>query len=557
MPHEQIKPNTPDQSLYPRLDAKGNLTHEWVSTDQIFGKNRSRLTEEQRRVGIVRSYLNRAMQWVPELRDVNEESAGGWKDRVVPEIKDGKIDAAGTLIRGTDIQSAQNFVHPNADLPIASGSALSVTAHRKDTPDPYGLQVIGETAQEIAKDSKGFYGRISRASKYNNGEQREDIVVSPILPGTLSDSDTRITPADLNSMTLPFKSHAVDFMSVAYFDPQKGIWTVQNVPYGNYSGGPWQTPKNYGGGAITGSVAYQLDGGIYMLNPDAHIDRFLRNTGDLGFTGMSEKMILEMFRQHLIANKRWIPSAEANIENPNDPNAETFGNRYYLRYQANSDGFAPPLATGRRELVLVGTPAGIYKKVDTLNIVQLEERPVNIKTATRKDTANYQEPVKAFQEAVARLRQQYPETDFHEALFTAQGQDSTDKSRRLQEGTSSNFAIVSHGRDGRHNVIMPDARDILDGTTVKLLAKLAEANGWDVVEREITLQEMRNADEVISTGTAMGFKGVGTIRNAKGEMLFTGRDETPVTRQLQSDLALIMLRRHPNTALNSIMTKIA
>jgi|GEM_PF-3274137 len=557
MTHEQIKPNTPDESLYPRLDANGNLIHEWVSMEQIHGQHRLRLTEEQKRVGTVRAYLNKAMQFVPELRKGNESREGGWKDRVVPEIKNGKINAAGTLIRGTDIQSAQNFVHPNADLPIASGSALSVTAHRKDTPDPYGLQVIGETDQEIAKDSSAFYGRISRASKYDNGETREDIVVSPILLGTVSDSDTRITPTDLDSMTLPFKSHAVDFMSVAYFDPQRGLWTIQNVPYGNYSGGPWQTPKNYGGGAITGSVAYQLDGGIYMLNPDAHIDRFLRNTRDLGFTGMSQEMILEMFRQHLIANKRWIPSAEANIENPNDPTAATFGNRYYLRYQANSDGFAPPLATGRKELVLVGTPAGIYKKVDTLNIVQLEERPVNINTATRKDTANYQEPVKAFQEAVAKLRQQYPETDFHEALFTAQGQDSNYRSRRLQEGTSSNFAIVSHGRDGRHSVIMPDTRDILDGTTVRLLAKLSEANGWDIAERAVTLQEMRNADEVISTGTAMGFKGVGTIRNTNGEMLFTGRDETPATQQLQSDLALIMLRRHPNSALNSIMTKIA
>lgn len=558
MSHEQIKPNTADQDLYPRLDSNGEPMRDWVSTDEIPAQFRDRLSEKNRRTGLVRAYKNRGMELVPELR----ERLGDWQDRVLPQLQEGQIDAAGTLIRGSDIESAQQFVHPHGDLPIASGSALAVTAHRNDTPDPYGLQVVGETAQEVADSVQNFSGRISRSSKYDNGDQREDIVVSPILPGTISGSDKRITTGDIDSKPLAFASHAVDFQTFAYFDPNNQHWTGQNVPFGNYTGHPWQTPKNYASGVLTGIIAYQFKDGIYVLNPDAHIERLLRNIKEIGFSGASDHMVRQMLREHLIANKRWVPSANANIADPEDQTAETFGNRYYLRFTANSDGFAPPLVTARREIALEGSPVGPYKTVDKLNIVQLGDRPVSAKAATRKDTGNYQEPVRAFLEGVAALKAQDPSVVYHEALFTA---NLRGENRRFQEGTGSNFAVVYPGARGHHTIAMPDTRDILDGTTIKLLGRLAAANGWKVEERAVTLNELRNAGaskgkkvaEVISTGTAMGFKGVGTIRNVQGEVLFQAGDENPVTTQLQNDLSLLMLRRHPNTALNGIMTKLA
>ncbi len=552
MSHEQIKPNTPDPALYPELDEHGKQIHGMVKPDKVSQEFQGRLDVAQTIEGYVEVYKNRAGQWVPELR--NPASRGNWKTRVLPQLKAGEVDAAGILFRGKDIQSAQHFVNPHADLPIASGSSLSVTSHSKDKQDPYGLPVTEETVNEVSRTSQDFYGRISRASKYDNGVQREDIVVSHIPPGTMSGTDKKITTGDINSKPLVFASHAVDFQTLAFFDPNTQDWTAQNVPFGSYTGHPWQTPENYASGAITGIVAYQFEDGIYILNPDAHIERLLRNIKEIGFNRASDQMIRQMLQEHLIANKRWVPSADANIANPEDPNSETFGNRYYLRFTANSDGFAPPLVTARRKIALEGSPIGPYKTVDMLNIVQLGDRPVSKEAAKRKDVRNYEGPVRTFLQAVADLKAQDPSVDYHEALFTG---NFRGENRRLQEGTGSNFAVVYHGSRGHHTIAMPDKRDILDGTTVALLGKLAAAKGWKVEERAVTLNELKRAAEVVSTGTAMGFKGVGTIRNAQGEIIFQAGDENPVTIQMQKDLSSLMLRKHPVGFLNEIMTKFA
>jgi len=56
-------------------------------------------------------------------------------------------------------------------------------------------------------------------------------------------------------------------------------------------------------------------------------------------------------------------------------------------------------------------------------------------------------------------------------------------------------------RDGK--VITPPASaGILEGITRKVIMKLAEKLGYSVIERDITPNELFNADEVFLTGTA-------------------------------------------------------
>ena len=68
----------------------------------------------------------------------------------------------------------------------------------------------------------------------------------------------------------------------------------------------------------------------------------------------------------------------------------------------------------------------------------------------------------------------------------------------ISEGVGENIFMV---RDGK--VITPPASaGILEGITRKVIMKLAEKLGYSVIERDITPNELFNADEVFLTGTA-------------------------------------------------------
>jgi branched-chain amino acid aminotransferase len=94
----------------------------------------------------------------------------------------------------------------------------------------------------------------------------------------------------------------------------------------------------------------------------------------------------------------------------------------------------------------------------------------------------------------------------------------------VAEGSGENVFIV------KNNVIYtPELASCLDGITRKTLIQVAEDNGYRVVEKRITRDEVYIADEAFFTGTAAE---VTQIRELDGRNIGAGH-RGPVTEALQ------------------------
>jgi branched-chain amino acid aminotransferase len=135
---------------------------------------------------------------------------------------------------------------------------------------------------------------------------------------------------------------------------------------------------------------------------------------------------------------------------------------------------------------------------------------VNVNMCRAKANGHYINSMMALQEALS--------CGCDEALLL-------DTSGYVMEGSGENIFIV---RDGV--IYTPDLTSALDGITRSTLFTLAEEQGYKVIEKRITRDEVYIADEAFFTGTAAE---VTPIRELDGRAIGSGA-RGPVTQKLQS-----------------------
>jgi branched-chain amino acid aminotransferase len=110
----------------------------------------------------------------------------------------------------------------------------------------------------------------------------------------------------------------------------------------------------------------------------------------------------------------------------------------------------------------------------------------------------------------------------------------------VAEGSGENIFVV---RDGV--LYTPELTSCLDGITRKTVMQLAENDGYKVVEKRITRDEVYVADEAFFTGTAAE---VLPIRELDGRVLGSGK-RGPITEKLQAQyFDLVRGRRSEHSA---------
>ena len=110
----------------------------------------------------------------------------------------------------------------------------------------------------------------------------------------------------------------------------------------------------------------------------------------------------------------------------------------------------------------------------------------------------------------------------------------------VAEGSGENIFVV---RDGV--LYTPELTSCLDGITRKTVMQLAENDGYKVVEKRITRDEVYVADEAFFTGTAAE---VLPIRELDGRVLGSGK-RGPITEKLQTQyFDLVRGRRSEHSA---------
>jgi branched-chain amino acid aminotransferase len=95
----------------------------------------------------------------------------------------------------------------------------------------------------------------------------------------------------------------------------------------------------------------------------------------------------------------------------------------------------------------------------------------------------------------------------------------------VAEGSGENIFVIKDGI-----IYTPELTSCLDGITRKTLIQLAEDNGYRIVEKRITRDEVYIADEAFFTGTAAE---VTPIRELDGRAIGTGV-RGPITEKLQA-----------------------
>ena len=128
-----------------------------------------------------------------------------------------------------------------------------------------------------------------------------------------------------------------------------------------------------------------------------------------------------------------------------------------------------------------------------------------------KATGNYINSVIALQEVA--------KDGYDEALLL-------DNEGMVAEGTGENIFIVRNNK-----IYTPELTSALEGITRETVISIAKAQGYEIIEKRITRDEVYIADEVFFTGTAAE---VTPVRELDGRKIGEGKIG-PITSLLQAD----------------------
>lgn len=579
-----VTPNQIDPDLRPSLDPKsGTIIYEVIPfaekaripqrfQDRCDMQEKSFDQSTGRQEGVYICYKNRKGELIPELRQVpkrlHELTAAkvALQRRIVSTLNDSALRGPGVLARGSDAAAVSRMVNLQPFVGRAISTAM-LTVHSNED-DPFGEAYFHGITP--APENHQGYVRVAIHNALHNGNDKDDLIIDPVRPGTkLDDRAFFIHMDEIDKRSVPFDSSATRVMTRAVMAGESKGWTGQTMPFGKIGSTPWAGTKNYPWSIISGMKALEIDGGVYIFRADKHIQRFMNNLEALEFPKTQEGMLFDMLRDHFRGDRVWVPCARKNVRDPNNMKLFGAGMSYYGRLNAYSDQETPRLVKPYSVIEMAGCPRGDYKGVDTemLQTILLGKRPVEDRMAWVKAGQNYAGPVGYFLP--------YAKKGYHEALFTRSVADDKD-ARGLQEGTGANYFVIHEEENGRPTLLHPNPklqRDILDGITSQSVMELARSKGWNVISREVTTHDLAGATEVMVTGTAMEVRGVNRIDMGsldslsdaakKGDVsgtVFDRHEEKKMgkrTAEIARDLWAIQRREHSDPYFNDWMQRVA
>jgi branched-chain amino acid aminotransferase len=269
---------------------------------------------------------------------------------------------------------------------------------------------------------------------------------------------------------------------------------------------PWREAKvhvlthtlHYGCGVFEGVRAYRTGRGTAIFRLREHTDRLFRSAHIMGMAMPFDKDTLDLAQKEAVSRNS-LDSA-------------------YLRPMCffGSEGMGLHAKNIKVHVMVAAWEWGSYLGKDGL------ERGIKVRTSSyirnhvnsvmckAKANGNYINSILAVREAV--------ECGCDEALLL-------DHEGYVAEGSGENIFIVRNGR-----IYTPDLTSALEGITRETIFTIAAENGFEVIEKRITRDEVYVADEAFFTGTAAE---VTPIRELDGRIIGSG-SRGPVTEKLQS-----------------------
>jgi branched-chain amino acid aminotransferase len=248
---------------------------------------------------------------------------------------------------------------------------------------------------------------------------------------------------------------------------------------------------------------HQTPRGAAIFRLDLHVQRFMRSCSMVGLAlelsqGEIEAAICETVRRNpgakAVKSSAYVPSVEVDVV---------------------------PLDGHVAVAIAAYDPYG--------DVIQRKTQPAPPKTPEvrlwiEKERKNRRDDIMPPQ---AKVSANYASPMVAKAKAQAAGYDEivlVDEEGHVAEGPTTNLFIVSGGV-----LITPPPAHVLHGVTRASILELAEADGIEAVERDVTPDQLRTADEAFLTGTTAG---VWPVTSVDGEKLGDG-DLGPVSKRLQ------------------------
>ncbi|MDA0822412.1 MAG: branched-chain amino acid transaminase [Proteobacteria bacterium] len=300
---------------------------------------------------------------------------------------------------------------------------------------------------------------------------------------------------------------------MSYADRDGVIWMDgEMVPWRDAQVHVLTHTLHYGVGAFEGIRAYQTPQGTAIFRLDDHVRRLFETAHIL-------QMDMPFSREQI---------RQACIDSVKQNTLDTAYIRPLAYY--GSEGMGLHANNLSVHVCIASWFWGAYLGTDAL------EKGIRIKTSSytrhfvnsvmckAKACGNYINSILALQEAAR--------DGYDEALLL-------DTTGMVAEGSGENIFIVRNGV-----LFTPDLSSALEGITRDTVLHLAAEEGYEVVEKRITRDEVYIADEAFFTGTAAE---VTPIRELDNRVIGQGVPG-PVTRQLQSVYLDLVEGRRPGNA---------
>lgn len=296
---------------------------------------------------------------------------------------------------------------------------------------------------------------------------------------------------------------------MSYADRDGVIWMDgEMVPWRDAQVHVLTHTLHYGVGAFEGIRAYNTPRGTAIFRLDDHVRRLFETA-----------LILEMDVPYSREQIR-----QACVDSVTQNNLETAYIRPLVFY--GSEGMGLHAENLSVHVSIAAWYWGAYLGTDAL------EKGIRIKTSSytrhlvnsimckAKACGNYINSILALQEAAR--------DGYDEALLL-------DNDGMVAEGSGENIFIVRNGV-----IFTPELTSALEGITRDTVIQLAQAEGYNVVEKRITRDEIYIADEAFFTGTAAEVTPIRELDNRS----IGGGTPGPVTKQLQTVYLDLVEGRH-------------
>lgn len=349
----------------------------------------------------------------------------------------------------------------------------------------------------------------------------------------LSPTITRtLTPKNRPSVDqLGFGRYFTDHMYVAKYSKAKGGWySSEVVPYGPFSIDPGASVLHYGQALFEGMKAFrQKDGRIAVLRPKFNWQRLQQGSDRLCMVAPPEDIFMSGLEALLKTDQDWIPS-------------EPRTSMYIRPTLIATEAFLGVRPSTEYIFYIILSPVASYygEKSQAIRIWVEKEftRAAPGGLGATKAAANYAGSLKAALNAKEKGYAQVLWLDVYK--------------KNIEEVGTMNVFFVVNGK-----ILTPQLTGtILEGGTRAIAIEKLKRSGFQVEERQVSLQELIDAQkqgtltEAFGTGTAAVIAPIGELASEDFKISFASADKSgmgPVASKLYQQITGLQTGSEPDT----------